>query len=253
MARFEIAAAVALAGLLAGCDSVFGLTGEAKPCEVGSFAVVTPVDVTAAEAFSFDWDETFGVISIDGSTFEIDPVTSVVTPTDLGPYLSTALSLTPEGDAIFYTANIEPPVLKGALRGNATEWRLDAGVPRGTYAGTPSADVFGPRRVLVKMRVDVDAVQEYEDVAGTWMTVSAPMPLLANQAPNLTPDGLTMVYPGFSEIGQPAVFVAQRSSTKTAFSRPTAVLAGQFSSAQLTQQCKRLYTTDSQMLRRYDR
>lgn len=250
MARFEWLAALAT---LAGCDSVFGLTGEAKPCHISTFAAATPVEVTPAEDFTFDWDETFGVITSDGRTFQLDPVTAALTAIDLGPYSSTGLALAPEGDAMFYTAIVEPPMLKGALHGTATEWRLDVGVPRGTYAGTPSADVFGPRRVMVKLRDSDTAVQEYEDVAGKWTTVGQPVPLLTNVAPNLTPDGLTMIFPGFSAIGQPAVFVAQRPAITVAFSEPIAVLAGTFRSAQLTQQCKRLYTSDSLMLRRYDR
>ena len=57
----------ALVGSLAGCDLVFGIDGESTPCELSSFEAVTPVDVTPAEDFSFDWDETFGVVQQSGA------------------------------------------------------------------------------------------------------------------------------------------------------------------------------------------
>lgn len=247
---------ITLAGSLAGCDAVFGLSGDVDPCELASFEGVTAEELIEAEDFSFDWEETFGVIQMNGSMYEIEPRARTLTPTpiDIGPYVNLGLALTPEGDALFYTIVTEPKELKGALRGGAADWRLDAGVPRGTFAGTPSADVFGPRRVMVKMRESIDeTVQEYEDVRGRWTTVGEPRVIVTSRAPNLTPNGLTMVYPGFTETGDPVVLAAQRPSTSEAFGEPTAILSGMFSSAQLVGECARLYTTDGNMLRRYDR
>jgi len=248
-----------LAVLLGGCDLVFGVDGDATPCEVSSFASATPVDVTVAEDFSFDWEETFGVVQVDGQQYELSPKDAALTPIDIGPYQAFGLSLTPEGDALFYTINIEPPTLKGALRGGAAEWRTDAGVPRGTFAGTPSADVFGPRRVMVRMRpgVDLDGIdqptQEYEDQNGVWTPVGPGRVIRTDRAPNLTPDGLTMIYPSFDETGEPGLYVEQRSSTSAAFGAPVPILAGAFTNAQLLGRCSRLYATDTTMLRRYDR
>jgi hypothetical protein len=253
MARFDLAVIVAV-GSLAGCDAVFGLSGDVEPCEVGSFADVTAEDVIEAEDFSFDWDQTFGVIQTNGSMFELDPTTKALTPIELGPYSNVGLALTPEGNAMFYTIVVEPPELKGALRGGTADWRLDAGVPRGTFAGTPSADGFGPRRLMVKMRDGVDiAVQEYEDVNGRWTTVGTPREMSTQRAPNLTPNGLTMVYSGFTETGDAAVFAEQRESTSEAFGEPTQILSGMFLNVQLVGECARLYATDGTMLRRYDR
>ena len=246
-------ALIGAVGSLAGCDLVFGLSGDAEPCEVASFAAATPEDVAEAEDFSFDWDETFGVIQNIGAMSELDPRAKTITPIDLGPYSNYGLALTPEGDALFYTIVVEPLELKGALRGGAAEWHLGAGTPRGTYAGTPSADVFGPRRVMVKMRSGDTEVQEFEDVGGVWTTVGTPLAMSAQRAPNLTPNGLTMVYPGFSEAGVPAVYVAQRASTSAEFGEPTAILEGSFFNAQLVGACSRLYATDGTILRRYDR
>lgn len=254
MVASRLALIAAATTSLAGCDLVFGLSGDSAPCEVASFAAATPEDIAEAEDFSFDWDDTFAVIQNVGAMYELESRTKTITPIELGPYNNYGLSLTPEGDALFYTIGIEPPELKGALRGGAAEWRLDAGTPRGTFAGTPSADVFGPRRVMVKMRGGDTAVQEYEDVSGVWTTVGMPraMSATAQRAPNLTPNGLTMVYPGFSEVGEPAVYVAQRASMTAAFGEPMAILDGNFVNAQLVGECSRLYVSDGTILRRYD-
>jgi len=247
--RLAIAALLSLTG----CDLVFGVTGEATPCDVATFEQVTPVEFANAEDFSFDWEETFGVIHFDGVTYEINPVDASLTPIDIGPYMNSGLALTPEGDALFYTIVIEPFTLRGALRGEPATWVIDAGVPRGTYAGTPSADVFGPRRVMVKMRPPPDTeIIEYEDVGGRWQPVASGPSLDTLRAPNLTPDGLTMVYANRPLDGEHGVFAAQRSSTTEPFGAPVKLLDGDFSNAQLVGRCSRLYTTDGVMMRRYD-
>ena len=242
--------AVATLGL-AGCDLVVGIDTDPSPCELGSFAEATPVDLVAAENFSADWEMRFAVVMSEGLPYELDLETNALTPIDLGPYMNVALALTPEGNALFYTTNTEPYVLKGALRGDA--WLLDATVPRATFAGTPSADVFGPRRLLVRERAENDLILEYEDVAGRWTTVGEPHSVPATYVPDLTPNGLTMVYAGTDADGNPAVMAAQRRSTSEWFGTPTVLLPGTFSSAQLLGECKRLYTSDGTTLRQYDR
>lgn len=251
MARSSALVLVALAG--SGCDLVFGLDGEARPCELEPFTDVTPTDLVSAEDFSIDWDMTFGVVVQDIGAFEIDLATNELTPIELGAWVHRGLALTPEGRALFYTSFAEPPILKGALRGGPAAWQLDAGVPRGTFAGTPSADVYGPRRLLVKMREGSDEVQEYEDRSGRWTPIGTPRALQSRFAPNLTPNGLTMVYAGVDATGAPAVLAAQRPSTDAEFGEPMVVLPGEVQTAQLLGQCKQLYTSDGQMLRRYAR
>lgn len=238
---------------LTGCDLVFGVDGEETPCTLGDYAQA--VDLVAAEAFTFDWDESFGVVQAsDGLPYEIDRDGVVAGPIDLGSYLSVSLALAPEGNALFYTVIAEPMLLKGALRGEAMQYTLQAGVPRGTFAGTPSADVFGPRRVLVKLRPGLDdaSIQEYEDNGAAWIAVGEPRAIATERAPNLTPDGLTMVYAGSSDAGEPAVFAAQRSSRNAAFGEPVRILDGAFTQVQLCGRCARLYATDGVMLRRYE-
>jgi hypothetical protein len=252
MARSNALALAAIA-LLGGCDLAFSVERENEPCQLGSFAESTPVDLAVAEDFSVDWDMTFAVLMAGGTAHELDLKTLAVTPIDLGPYANIGLALAPEGHSLFYTASVEPMLLKGALRPGANEWILDAAVPRGTFAGTPSADVFGPRRVLVKERQTELGVQEYEDVEGRWMPVGAPHDVAAFLAPNLTPNGLTMVFTGTDDAGELAIRAAQRASTAEWFGPPTTLRAGAFYTAQLLGECRRLYAIEDNSLKQFDR
>jgi hypothetical protein len=253
MVRSRSMLAVAIT-LLGGCDLAFDINLDADPCELGSFGETTAVELATngAEDFSADWAMTFGVVMFAGSAYEIDLTTNAMTPIDLGPYTSHALSLAPEGNALFYTASAEPSLLKGALRPSAAEWILDAGVPRGTFAGTPSADVFGPRRVVVRERDTSTDVQEFEDVAGRWMPVGEPHPMTSNRAPNLTPNGLTMVWVETVEAAG-VVRAAQRPTIAEWFGPPTDLRSGPIQTAQLLGECKRLYVVEDGALRQYDR
>lgn len=246
--------AIALVLACGGCDLAFGLDGEEEPCALGSFDGALPTDIVEAEDFSIDWDETLAVYTKSGIAYERALPSATPAVIDLGPYNMLGLSLTPEGNALFYTASIEPPVLRGALRAGDAQWQLDAGTPRGSYAGTPSADVFGPRRVLVRMRMTGEEIVEYEDDNGRWVPVGDPHPVVGTIAPNLTPNGLTMVYAGFDDEQQPAIFAATRSSTAEWFGAPAIILRGMHRSPLLLGRCKRLYTiADGSVLRRFDR
>src|SRR5690349_6620143 len=134
---------------LCGCDAVFGLSGDPRPCDTSSFDQVTPSDIAPAEQFSISWDRSLAVVQSGGLMFEMNLPSTDMKPIDLGIYVDVQLSLNPEGDALLYTAEIEPPVLQGALRIGDAQWSTGAQVPLGTFAGTPSADAFGPRHVLV--------------------------------------------------------------------------------------------------------
>jgi hypothetical protein len=238
---------------VAACDSVVGIETDAKPCTLGAFTEEMPLQITAAEDFSIDWDMTFAVVAVNGRPQELDLATMTASDIDLGPYNDLGLALAPEGNALFYTAAIEPMVLEGALRGGATQWQQGATVPHGTFAGTPSADVFGPRRMVLKVRPTDTTVIELEDQSGVWTQIGDPHPLASVRAPNLTPNGLTMVWPGTGDDGMPAVFAAQRKTTANWFGTPTVLRSGMYYNAQLLDSCKRLYTTDGNMLEEYDR
>ena len=242
--------------LLAGCDLVFGVNGQPAPCELGSFDEAARTEIVEADEFSVDWDQTFAVISQVGLSWEVSLSDRIQKPIDLGVYMNLALALAPEGHAVFYTTSVEPPTLAGALRGD-NAWQLDARVPIGTYAGTPSADVFGPRRVLVRMRPNDTDVQEYEDQDGRWVTVGAPFELASEFPPNLTPNGLTMVYAGFNAAGEAGVFAHSRNSVDEPFGDAVVLSMQPLHRPQLCGQCQQLYVIDGSgeynMLVRLDR
>jgi hypothetical protein len=230
--------------LLAGCDFVFGLSGQPAPCDLASFEDAARTDITQAEEFSVDWDQTFALFTESGLNWQIALPDGAPVMIDLGLYMNSSLALAPEGNALFFTAQIEPQTLKGAVRGGDT-WQLGAEVPRGTFAGTPSADVFGPRRVIVRERVASEDVQEFEDVDGHWEPIGEPLPLLSVGAPNLTPNGLTMVYAGFDDALEPVVFARSRDGVDEPFGEPFALRKGALRAPQLCGQCKQLYVIDS--------
>jgi hypothetical protein len=247
-ARSSVVALVALAG----CDLVFGLDDKPEPCPLASFDGAAPTTITAAQHYSIDWDQTFAVISQEGASFEMALPDGAPTPTDLGLYMTLGLSLNPEANALFYTIMVEPMELKGALRGDEG-WRLDAVVPRGTFAGTPSADVFGPRRVMIRERELSADVQEFEDTNGVWKPIGAPLPIPGMLPPSLTPNGLTMVYAATDAEGAPMILAAQRSSVDAEFSAPTILLRGDYRAPQLCGMCQQLYVISGPDLVRFDR
>lgn len=240
--------------LVGGCDAVFGLSGDPGPCGSTSFATAKGVDITPAEAFSISRDRTLVVLENEGLAYQLVLPGGQPEAIDLGVYPAVSFSIAPEGGSLFYTAMIEPPLLLGAVRSGAT-WSLDATVPSGTYVGTPSADEFGPRRVIARLRDARSDLQEYEDDGGVWIAHGDTHPTDAQFAPNLAPNGLTMVYAALDPAtGLPAVFVATRSSMADWFGAPTSILPGAHSAPQLLDMCRELYVIDDdQTLRRYDR
>jgi hypothetical protein len=211
-----------------------------------------------AEEFSISWDLSRAVVTVAGVAKEVSPLSGTPTPIDIGPYTPTSLGLSPEGDSLLFTANIEPYTLYAAVRGNP-DWRLDPNVPLGTYAGTPSADAFGPRRVLVRMRW-AGPLQEYEDDNGLWKPVGDGHDFDGLESANLTPNGLSMVYAAMQSDGTQAVMLATRKATSQWFGTPAVILTGEHSSPQLLDQCRSLYVIDPSdpnviaepMLERYD-
>jgi hypothetical protein len=248
----------ALLLLLGGCDLAFGVGGEPDPCELASFDGARTTDIIPAYSFSVDWDQRFAVVRLDNEmSVEVDLPNGTPRPIDLGPYNNLSFSLAPEGTSLLYTSATEPPMLEGALRASPGSWKLDARVPIATYVGTPSADVFGPRRVLAKMRPLDETVQELEDENGTWVPVGDAHPLASDLAPNLTPNGLTAVFsrPTLTETGVVhEIFGMTRASTDEWFGEPVKILAnGEDAHPQLLGQCQRLYTVHVGTMRRYDR
>lgn len=255
--------AVVLAVALAGCDVVFGVdVDEAVPCGSEAFDAIEPLAIAPAELSAIEWDERFAILVRDGglAQFALPSGPASATPIDLGAFNNMQLAIAPEGDAMFFTAAIEPPELRGAVR-SQDNWRVVTEVPRGTYAGSPSAREFGPRRVLVRLR-DFEDVQEYEEVAGRWVPVGEPLALTGLDGPNLTPNGLTAVYietliivgEGGDEISE-NVQLIHRPTIDAPFSSPVTILSGRFRSPQLLGRCRNLYAidVDDQVLKRYSR
>jgi hypothetical protein len=229
--------------LLAGCDLAFGVGGDPDPCTLSAFDDAPVEELVAANDFSVDWDQTFAIVARETGAFEVS-FAGGEKPIDLGVYVNAGFSLAPEGNALFFTAMIEPPLLQGAVRLGEV-WTTAPALPPGRFAGTPSADVFGPRRVLVTVDGNV---LEFEDDAGRWVGVGTAHPLDIARAPNLAPNGLTAVYEGAD-----GIYAMTRPTTNDWFGEPVKILAGADRSPQLLGQCKRLYTTHDNMLRRYQR
>ena len=246
MARSELLLAALVCG---GCDLVVGMSSDPRPCGNASF-VGKPTAIVPADAFSIDWDQRIAVLVENGLPFEYSLADKKQSAIDLGGYVDTSLSLAPEGDGLFFTAMIEPPTLMAAALEKSV-WHTGQQAPRGTFAGTPSADVFGPRRVLVRLRDGQPTVQEYEDQNGVWAAVGDPHDLPGIAAPNLTPNGLTMVYAGGAD--NPGIFQATRPATSAWFSDPQLVLTGDHLAPQLLGRCSNLYVLDGGTLTRYDR
>jgi len=236
----------ALLVLLAGCDVVAGVEIERAPCDAGSFADIATTDVVAATGFSLSWDRDLLVYSGDGAVFQQRLPGGDATPIDLGIYDVGELALAPEGDALFYTRQIEPPVVAAALR-DGTAWTFDGVAPAGSFAGTPSSPEFGPRRVLVRLAAG-GAVQEYEQDGNAWMPVGPTQAVDSAIAPNLTPSGLDMV---FASSG--GVLVAHRASVDEWFGEPLLILPGEHQFPQLLDRCRELYTLDQLVVRRHAR
>jgi hypothetical protein len=231
---------------------VFGLSDTVDPCELddGAFDTAEPVDLGAAEDFSIAVDRDLAVVQVDGLIFEVrlgggDPV-----PIFLGDYPAYAFGFAPEGDALFYSAPVEPIELLGAARGADGAWRLGRTVPKATFAGAPSADAYGPRRVIVRVRATDTAVRELEDVAGVWTPIGEPFEIGEGPfAPNLTPSALAMVWST-----ETAVLAATRATPDAPFAAPRTILSRRARAPQLAaDRCQTLYASELARLVRSDR
>jgi hypothetical protein len=248
-----------LACAAGGCDLVFGVSDDAAPCGDESFAGAVSTALVTAEAFSVSWAGD-RIVYKDASGLRDRPLPDgAPSLIDLTVYDPIAVALTPEGDAMFFTANIEPPILEAFVRTGAG-WAVDSVVPSGAIAGSPSAAEFGPRRVLVRIHQDLPDVQEYEADGNRWRPVGDVHAVGGVQAvPNLTPSGLDMVYTELTG-DAPGVLVAHRPSTDAWFGAPMLILPGPYDFPQLLGRCRTLYALElrpgvgaGSLVRRYDR
>ncbi len=253
---------------LAGCDVVFGLSGEPSPCALESFDTATQSTMMPADELSFTPDG-FGVVAINNFAFEIDPAQSgQMLPIELEPAAKVSLGIVPEGDLLLFSLVFEPHELRSIVRIGNT-WERDVRlVPAGTFAGGASSLVFGPRRVLVRLYDDVRAdVQEYEDNGRDWVPVGKPFRIHdTGSAPSLTENGLTLVMRDFEADGSTIITAANRDSLDDAFPvdaegfvRTTTILSASVTpdphSPQLfgRKTCDELWVSSSGQLVRYER
>jgi hypothetical protein len=226
---------------------IVGLDESPAPCGTASFAKAKVTPITPADDFSISWSLTFAVIVKGGWPYEVALPNGTPVDIDLGVYDDVGMSINPEGNAVFYTAMADVPILHAAVRTSPGNWKEDPILPYGSFAGTPSADEFGPKRVLVILQGVLNAqLQEYENDAGIWNPVGDPHAPIAARAPNLTPNGLTMLYT--DDTG--GVAMATRKSTADWFGDPVTILPatdnpGDHHAPQLLDQCRQLYVVDS--------
>jgi hypothetical protein len=234
---------------LCGCDAVLGLDDTPRACGDGTFDAATPVDVVHGETFSVSWDRDLVVYTALGIPYQQRLPDGQPEAIDLGVETPTSFALAPEGDAVMFSVVLDTPVVKAALRVGGATWNMRGLAPVGAYAGTPSADEFGPRRVLVRPSFESD-LQEYEDQDGQWVAIGDLHALDGSFAPNLTPNGLDMVWSGAG-----AVVIAHRTTRDDWFGDPVQILAGAHIGPQLLDRCNQLFVADSDggslVVRRY--
>ena len=230
---------------LPACDQVFGLTGYERACDLRTFTG-EPAALMAGEDASRD-DAGLVVGVAGGLPFELAPG-GTAQPIDLGLYVPAGVSLSPEGDVLFYSGELEPPLLQVAHRSGDGPWSLGGAVPAGVFAGAPTASDLGPRHVLVRLHDATPDVQEYVETAQqTWVAIGAPFAVPSVFAPSLLPNGLTLVYASGGTTGSgdaPGVYAAQRDDLGGAFGAPRLVRAGSFTGAQMSPQCDQLVAAD---------
>jgi hypothetical protein len=216
MARSELVLLLALTG----CDDVVGISDDPRPCGPAMFTG-SGAPIVEADAFSIDWDQQLAVLSKSGLASQYQFSDGTLTPIDLGVYVSDHFALAPEGTGLLFTAEIDPPTLLAAARKDDAAWTMGGRTPAGTYAGTPSADAFGPRHALVRVHQSDPTIREFIDDNGVWKPIGEPHEMPGVGAPNLTPNGLTLVF-----ATEDGVYQATRSSRETWFGEPTLVLPG---------------------------
>lgn len=245
---------------LGACDVVWGLSGEPSACELGSFDDREPVAmVTQGLRFTVSGNGQRAIIDEEGfAMVERDLVTEEQQTLELPPYTPIAISIAPEGDLLFHSSSLEPPLLEVAERVGGIWVKSDRVAPKGVIAGIPSARAFGDRRVIVRTRDAGTEVQEYVDDGAAWTPVGAPQPLPGSLPGNLTENGLTMTFLDVDPSnGEQAVFAASRDSVDDWFGSPVQLRAGAkgTNGGQLIGKttCETLFVSEQGALLRIDR
>ena len=260
----------------AGCNQIYGLEQtrlvDARPMgcpEIGTTltfqsAPTTIINDRLLNYYQFDVGRTFAIAVKSNKVYRgaIDQplVETAISDDDLNHELGIA-RLAPEGDQIFVQ-------IRNKQTDATTVERFDAaGDGMWTAIGPVTiklADEFdrisapsrreGGRRLLLLTRASVGfskVVQELvEDDAGQWTTVGAPYAAFdlgvdAIFDPNLSADGLRLVFSGFGFSGENAIYYTDRASVDERFHQASPVFSlignGQALSPFVDNDCDRMY------------
>lgn len=259
---------------LAGCNQVYGLDStqlrDGAPPDAPYACTDQPPDLRgkpieivggrdAARSYSISIDRRIAVAERTGTLVEGPGDGPLSMPALLMPAPSLppgSPRLAPEGDELFvrYYSAISPSspatVERYQREGNvwarrATILMINGAIPD---ISAPTRRDAGPRRMLV-LHSTIDLREMIETAPDVWMQVgaytAAELGATAIQAPNLTPDGLHLVYSGQTASG-PVLGYTSRPEIGARFSVP-AVDANPFfgspaiSDPFLTEDCARLY------------
>lgn len=242
---------------LAACDVVWGLSGEPSACELRSFDGIDDREmITDGDQFTVSSSGKRAIVDATGKQFERELDVEVTVEITVGLPTTKFISLGPEGDLLFHSQPAEPMHIEQATRTSDGIWIEAArNPPKGAIAGVPSASEFGPRHVIVRTRGVGSGILEYEEDGDAWLPVGDEQPFPGALPPNLTPNGLTMVFVDADPAtGEPAVFAANRASVSESFGEPRLlrVTAGGKSGQLLGNSCDTLFVSESGALRRYD-
>jgi hypothetical protein len=261
---------------LGACDAVWGLTGEPPRCDLGTgaFDGIEAQDLKmTVEDYSVAVDVNRAIASLDGFSYEIDlEINADPVKLELGEgFIQAGFGLAPEGDFLFFSNEIEPPDLGMAER-TSEGWKVSTRQPpKGVHAGTPTAKLFGARRVLVKIGQEgvveqagqVRDTQEYVEDGDSWRPVGDRQALATLFAPNLTPNGMTAVFVEQDADGNSVVVIATRKHVSDSFTDRTVIFRADAGSSVRTAQlrgddvldkeCSTLFVDVGNQLQRFDR
>jgi hypothetical protein len=224
--------------------------GDYIPSAVTGIALAHCSDIASSYIAVGPIDQPLAAVDVPA-----DPVVNVERP-----------RLLPEGDGAYivlnnYDANNDDKFAEYRPI-DATHWAFvaDLNMPAAIFSGSTLPTYLGAptrapnRHVFVSGGGLNDIDYTFHELAlagdGTWLEPGAPYidgDLVASgllEAPNLTPDGLRMVFRGYAASGEVGIFYADRQTIDDRFTSAT-ILTGvpAASDAYMTEDCTRIYFT----------
>ena len=174
------------------------------------------------------------------------PVLFVSDPGDLA-----VPKITPEGDEMFVRAGSRAPIIDIYKKVAVATWRFTATTGVSGDAdmsfSAPSSRSSGRRIIIATATLSPPQFDEYVATGTTWMferTHTADMLGVAQmRQPDLTPDGLHLVFSGSVDSGETSIFYVSRSSVEEQFTTasPLALKVTNPQWPHMTSDCARLY------------